>query len=681
MSGLTEEAFNWSYYEMLLVEDRKMIDEYISKMTSGDVNSFMKRLIEHYKTEEALEVDEEQDSIVVFELNKALSQTNNASLVNFIDGFISLTKTADDINTFFSHKENFDFVLENPNFYKNNSPAFTHIKKHFHLKKSLKSLLDDQQELIGFIWEGVNTYFHNKNTNRSPFYPYIGTIVNRSIRKNLDVGFMCPYCSSYYTRPMDKKDLISCSNCKNKFVFAGVKCPNTNCGKIVSLSSIDKKIFDKNNIKHIRALASLSDYINKESIQYLVKSLGLPVNEVLDGYKIPISFDLKKQKIDKMAEYSLGKDTMTNVSPYLFYLPLVCPITTGQTYSRPTKKNMFKGCGSKFNILDGLRKIQHDGYNVYNIHDQHRVRFINYNKKDLSYDDMLVTSNEHNYSHVNIKLPYDRIIKYFNSYFSSLKKSKNKTTEYLSIAINKYFEEEYLDALNKLISIGDAMSQKDKLYVCNFDKYLNDTNLQNKLFYDNSDDNHRVGWIPNRDAKDRIREIYIEIAQTEDEQIRKINNAKLPIRFYTYRIDKLHDRISYKKRIGIAIDKSVLPATPRATAGYGQNFKMDTKFLQVQLVGDKYLDLSTYVKSAGYWFQENASLHNFDNKTGIIWFDGTEIDKNQWQFPDGVVIDDKSDAIVSTICTSDAFSKMFQRFDFNNKLRELVLQLESESII
>ena len=58
------EEFNYSLYKNLLLEDKKLIDEYIPKMMTGEVNSFMKRLIEHYKTQEdILEVNEEIDFI------------------------------------------------------------------------------------------------------------------------------------------------------------------------------------------------------------------------------------------------------------------------------------------------------------------------------------------------------------------------------------------------------------------------------------------------------------------------------------------------------------------------------------------------------------------------------------------------------------------------------------------
>jgi hypothetical protein len=109
---------------------------------------------------------------------------------------------------------------------------------------------------------------------------------------------------------------------------------------------------------------------------------------------------------------------------------------------------------------------------------------------------------------------------------------------------------------------------------------------------------------------------------------------------------------------------------------------MDKKFIDVQLIqGDGRIDLSPFVKNAVYWSSENAALHGFDNKTGIIWFEGSPVEDDTWKFPNGFTIGNNSDTIVNVICAPDSFSKMYQRFDLNGKMREIVSDLETEGHI
>jgi hypothetical protein len=246
------------------------------------------------------------------------------------------------------------------------------------------------------------------------------------------------------------------------------------------------------------------------------------------------------------------------------------------------------------------------------------------NKNVLTAANLGVKSN-------SIKIFYERAMDYFNAYFANCK--NDKSTQCLAIAINKYLEEE-----------------------CS---------------------NKKICWPLKKSTKERIFELYVANSDVNDRYIRKIDNSVLPVHFYTYRVN-IHNGILHKTRLGVAIDNSVLPLTHRATAGYGQNFKMMVKSIFVKLIHkDRRRDISLFVKNAGYWAPENAALHNFGDKTGIIWFQGKQINNDQWQFPDGTIIGDNLYANVSVICISDAFLKMFQRFDFGSKIHEIVLQLES----
>ncbi len=210
------------------------------------------------------------------------------------------------------------------------------------------------------------------------------------------------------------------------------------------------------------------------------------------------------------------------------------------------------------------------------------------------------------------KIPYEYIVKYFRNYF------KNYTikTKYIELAINKYFKSE-----------------------CSITKE----------------------WMPDKRAKKYVMDICLDLMDA-DGGMSKINNIKLPIRLYTYRINK--------KRMGIAVDKNVL----ETDIGYSPNFKMAK--VQIKYVSNnKQYDLTSFVRNSGYWTPKNAKKHGFDNRTGVIWFNGKLVDENRWQLPNGIIINNDSDIYASFIYATDAFSKMFQRFDFDSKIKQLILQL------
>src|SRR6266568_4937034 len=153
-ADLIKEDFDYTLYKMLAPEDRKIIDEYIPKMSAGEINSFIGRLLAHYtilKTNtEILEITEDFDTIVAFERYDISKQS---ILNNFIEKFTSSTKSSSDVNDFFLQEDNFNFVVKYPQFYMDNSPAFLHIIKYFNLSNKLKMFLVDKKELYGLVWE------------------------------------------------------------------------------------------------------------------------------------------------------------------------------------------------------------------------------------------------------------------------------------------------------------------------------------------------------------------------------------------------------------------------------------------------------------------------------------------------------------------------------------------------
>lgn len=277
----------------------------------------------------------------------------------------------------------------------------------------------------------------------------------------------------------------------------------------------------------------------------------------------------------------------------------------------------------------------------------------------------------------NFIIPYKNIINVIDNYFNKKIYFKNKSAQCLRDALYKYFVDEYSQNISNILkSYPHIFDELDIKYIMDFSNYLSDVNLQNKL-YDNN-----IGWIPQKNIHDYIRHNYIELARkkTDIGLIREIKNAELPISFYTYRIDDFFGKKkNYKKRIGIVIDKTVLSSTNKALAGYSKNFKMDKKFIGIKLVTKtNIINLSQFVKSGMYWSPENALSHGFDDRVGIIWFNGKAISKNKWKFPNGLVIDGDITVIVNCICTSDLFAKMFKRFNFDDKMRQIVLALNEQ---
>lgn len=169
-------------------------------------------------------------------------------------------------------------------------------------------------------------------------------------------------------------------------------------------------------------------------------------------------------------------------------------------------------------------------------------------------------------------------------------------------------------------------------------------------------------------AKIRIREIYTGLIKNNEKFVRIIKNIRLSLCPYTYRITNNMSKV----RMGIALNKSVLIKTRNASAGYSHNFKLDKKFVNI-ILDD--LDISSFIKKISYWQPKNSKLHGFDNKTGIIWIDSM-FDGKTWKLPNDRIIDSNSKVIVSAVCLTDSFFKMFQRLNFDIKMREIILALE-----
>ena len=170
--------------------------------------------------------------------------------------------------------------------------------------------------------------------------------------------------------------------------------------------------------------------------------------------------------------------------------------------------------------------------------------------------------------------------------------------------------------------------------------------------------------------KNEIYEVFLGHMLNNKKYIRKIDNIKLPIVLYTYRTDRKTKR---RNRLGIAIDKFALPATKSSSAGYGRNFKVDLRSVDIKLnINNKKIDLSKFISGIGYWSPGNAALHGFDDRTGIIWFTGTQVGDNMWRFPDGIIIKCGAYAIINAIIGSDALSKMLQRSNINKRIQDAI---------
>lgn len=139
----------------------------------------------------------------------------------------------------------------------------------------------------------------------------------------------------------------------------------------------------------------------------------------------------------------------------------------------------------------------------------------------------------------------------------------------------------------------------------------------------------------------QIKKIYFDCADEIEKRVITI----LPIQLYTYRPNK--------KRFGIVIEN------------YNQNYKM----YNIKIMIDR-KDISGSVKSAVYWSSKNAKQHGFNKKVGIIWFKGSSLN-DCWQFPDGSIVKNKQKVTINLILANDASSKMFQRFNIKQKLKEI----------
>jgi len=188
-----------------------------------------------------------------------------------------------------------------------------------------------------------------------------------------------------------------------------------------------------------------------------------------------------------------------------------------------------------------------------------------------------------------------------------------------------------------------------------------------KKYLQNEKDAGVTSFNYNKYTKDNIIKICFEIIKDNNKYTRKIIDEKLPICFYTYRQNK--------KRIGVAIDKNVLPATQHANAGFGRNFKTYNDYVKIDLLDDNRIDLTTFVKDIVFWSSKNSKLHGFDKKTGIVWFNGASVD-DCWVLPNGFKIKDNSMALVNIICASDAFSKMIHRFHIDALIDKMISELK-----
>lgn len=254
--------------------------------------------------------------------------------------------------------------------------------------------------------------------------------------------------------------------------------------------------------------------------------------------------------------------------------------------------------------------------------------------------------------HKNNKIPFDKLLALTNVKITN----KNSPLFYFISAIRKYFESEYI-----------RLAPKD----INFKNYLSNKEFQNQLYYKAP---IKIGWQQDKNLKDKIHKFFVDLANKDNVVIGRIKNIKLPMRFYTYRINDISKN---KKRIGIALDKNILPTNKNFLPGFGPNFKISTDHTRIDLINDSTaISLTEFIKNCGYWTSKNASIDGFDDRTAIIWFDGSDISNNQWKFPNGLIITNESNCIISMLYTSDGFTKMYQRFNINDKINKIILELK-----
>lgn len=259
------------------------------------------------------------------------------------------------------------------------------------------------------------------------------------------------------------------------------------------------------------------------------------------------------------------------------------------------------------------------------------------------------------------KLPYEYLIKIL---IDDTKVKKEKTAlHYFLHAIYKYFEDDYKQAIQHISK--DIVSSVENLYISDFHNYLADSALQKKLF-----NNHKIGWKLDKDINKHIHEIFIKYAKHDNRHVKKIYEFILPAKLYTYRLN------NKKMRMGIAFDKKVL----RNNVGYGHNFKISLSSINIKDLNNT-INFSSCIRNACYWKAQNAKIYNFDNKTGIIWFNGRQLNDRQWLMPNNHTVENNTVMSVSFLYTTDAYAKLLQRMQFNKKMRNIILHFESDALV
>jgi hypothetical protein len=108
-------TFNYDLYNRLLIEDRNLINEYTTRMSGIELNSFMERLIEYYKTADAIEINEDADAIVVFERHKIAKSKviTGKDVIKYLNKyFIRTTKNISKLCLLIAINKYFDELLD-----------------------------------------------------------------------------------------------------------------------------------------------------------------------------------------------------------------------------------------------------------------------------------------------------------------------------------------------------------------------------------------------------------------------------------------------------------------------------------------------------------------------------------------------------------------------------------------
>lgn len=107
--------FDIVLYKKLSFEDRELVNEYMPKLGHEEINSFMKRLVGDYDNNDILEVNEEIDTVLVFEKNTLYNKIhkNNNFIVPFNIIFNYLCHDVKNHLLFLSIKEYFEICYLN----------------------------------------------------------------------------------------------------------------------------------------------------------------------------------------------------------------------------------------------------------------------------------------------------------------------------------------------------------------------------------------------------------------------------------------------------------------------------------------------------------------------------------------------------------------------------------------